>query len=67
MTVPLAYPGGVAVDVESVIEIARPRAEVAAFAADPANAPAWYQNIEAVEWRTAPPAAVGSRMAFVAG
>jgi uncharacterized membrane protein len=56
----------VAVDVETVIEIARPRAEVAAFAADPGNAPAWYQNIESVQWRTAPPAAVGSRMAFVA-
>jgi Polyketide cyclase / dehydrase and lipid transport len=56
----------VAVDVQTAIEIGRPRAEVAAFAADPANAPAWYQNIESVEWRTPPPASVGSRMAFVA-
>src|SRR4051812_1120579 len=56
----------VAVDVQTEIEIARPRAEVAAFAADPANATAWYRNIEAIEWRSPPPAAVGSRVAFVA-
>ena len=47
-------------------DIARPRAEVAAFAADPGNAPRWYENIESVRWETEPPAAVGSRMAFVA-
>jgi hypothetical protein len=46
--------------------IRRPVAEVAAFAGDPANAPRWYQNIDTVEWRTPPPVAVGSRMAFVA-
>src|SRR6266513_2883259 len=34
-----------AVDVETTIEIARPRAEVAAFAADPDNVHAWYKNI----------------------
>lgn len=55
-----------AVDVETEIVIERPRAEVAAFAADPDNATAWYQNIKSVEWRSAKPAAVGSRMAFVA-
>ena len=54
------------VDVLTEIVIARPRAEVAAFAADPDNATAWYQNITAVEWRTPPPLAVGSRIAFVA-
>lgn len=54
------------VDVLTEIEIARPRDAVAAFAADPANAPEWYENIVSVEWRTEPPAAVGSRMAFVA-
>ena len=54
------------VDVLTETVIARPRAEVAAFAADPDNATAWYENIKAVEWRTSPPLAVGSRIAFVA-
>jgi hypothetical protein len=46
--------------------INRPRDEVAAFAADPSRAPDWYVNIESVEWLTAPPVTVGSRVAFVA-
>ena len=54
------------VDVTTWTDIARPRAEVAAFAADPGNAPRWYENIESVRWETEPPAAVGSRMTFVA-
>jgi uncharacterized membrane protein len=56
----------VSVDVLTEIEIARPRAEVAAFAADPGNAVRWYENIRSVQWETDPPLAVGSRLAFVA-
>jgi Polyketide cyclase / dehydrase and lipid transport len=56
----------VLVDVQSVIEIARPRDVVAAFACDPSNATAWYQNIKAVEWKTPKPVSVGSEIAFVA-
>lgn len=55
-----------AVDVLTETVINRPRAEVASYAADPTHAPDWYVNIESVEWKTKPPVAVGSRMAFVA-
>lgn len=55
-----------AVDVLTETVIARPCAEVAAFAGDPGNAPQWYANIVSVRWQTAPPVAVGSKVDFVA-
>jgi Polyketide cyclase / dehydrase and lipid transport. len=54
------------VGVLTEVVIARQRAEVAAFAANPDNAPAWYVNIRSVEWKSERPLAVGSRVAFVA-
>jgi uncharacterized protein YndB with AHSA1/START domain len=56
----------VAVDVLTEIVINRPRDQVAGYVADPTHAPEWYVNIDSVEWKTAPPVRVGSRMAFVA-
>ena len=54
------------VDVSTEIAIERPRDEVAEYASNPDHAPAWYVNIKTVEWKTRPPAQVGSRIAFVA-
>ena len=53
-------------DVQTEVTIGRPRSEVAAYAADPDNATSWYSNIKSVEWQSAKPLVVGSRVAFVA-
>jgi uncharacterized membrane protein len=54
------------IDVETSVRLATPRGKVAKFAANPANAPRWYENIESVEWKTSHKVAVGSKIAFVA-
>jgi uncharacterized membrane protein len=54
------------VNVETAIEIACSPAAVAAYASDPDNAPAWYENITSVEWKSSKPVGIGSRIEFVA-
>jgi hypothetical protein len=54
------------VDVACEVDIARPVAVVADYAADPDNAPQWYHRIRAVQWRTTPPVEVGSIVTFTA-
>jgi uncharacterized membrane protein len=54
------------VDVVTAIEIDRPIEVVARYAQDPTNAPQWYANIQSVDWETAAPVALGSRVRFMA-
>jgi hypothetical protein len=56
----------VPIDVVNEIVIAKPRAFVASFSANPDNAPKWYVNIKSVEWKTERPLRPGSKIAFVA-
>jgi uncharacterized membrane protein len=53
-------------DVTSEIVIERPIEVVAGYAADPSNAPEWYDNIDSVRWRSDPSVAVGAQATFVA-
>ncbi|MFF8290872.1 SRPBCC family protein [Streptomyces sp. NPDC016309] len=55
-----------AVDVLTETVIGAPCDLVAAYAADPSNAPEWYVNIVSVEWETPAEVEVGARAAFVA-
>lgn len=54
------------VDVTTEITISCPIHKVAAYSADPDNAPEWYVNIKSIEWLSDKPLAVGSRLAFKA-
>ncbi len=54
------------VDVQAEVEIARPRLEVATYAADPENAAEWYETVDRVEWKAKKKRlAAGSRFVFV--
>jgi Polyketide cyclase / dehydrase and lipid transport len=53
------------IGVSTVIDIARPGDEVAAYVSDPDNAPSWHANIERVAWQTGKPLATGTRIDFV--
>jgi uncharacterized membrane protein len=48
------------------IEINEPLHKVAEFAANPDNAPTWYENIKSVTWITKKPLRVGSKITFIA-
>jgi uncharacterized protein YndB with AHSA1/START domain len=54
------------VDVVTSTIINRPRKEVAEYAADPDNAPKWYENIKSSVLKTSHPLSVGTRMDFEA-
>ena len=54
------------VDVITEIVISAPREKVSDYAADPENAPIWYENIKSIQWLTEKPLRIGSQFAFTA-
>lgn len=54
------------VDVKTEIIIKCPRNKVSEYVSNPDNAPKWYVNIRAVEWKTSKPLTLGSQIAFKA-
>ncbi|MEO2074234.1 MAG: hypothetical protein ABGX20_02465 [Bacillus sp. (in: firmicutes)] len=53
------------VDVLTDIIIQCPREQVAAYAANPENAPEWYVNIKKAVWQSEKSVDVGARIAFM--
>ena len=54
------------IDVTAEVAIRRPVSEVASYMIDPSNDPTWIGGVREVRMETAPPVAVGSRVARVA-
>jgi hypothetical protein len=52
------------VETEAIIDV--PLEDVASYAADPSNAPEWYENLTSAEWETPRPLQPRSRIAFAA-
>jgi uncharacterized membrane protein len=56
----------VAIDIRAVIDVARPREQVAAYLRDPGNDPSWIGGLRSARLVTDPPVGVGSRVERVA-
>ena len=55
-----------AIDIRAVIDVARPREQVAAYLRDPGNDPSWIGGLRSARLVTDPPVGVGSRVERVA-